>query len=570
MPVDPHGVLLVRRHTDSPTPPVVAPISSSQSPDAATEIVTWGALQVHAHRVTQLALDPWFSGAPSGSTDDAQPPAHLAQPPYARLEQTEQGWRISPDVLGFRQVYRRDEKSWSALSTSAAALQRLSATGLRHRAVAVRASLGWQIGDDTIVDRVTVERNPATLTEHGVVARPYDIGPHVGAGSPCEGDIEGAVRSTAGLLGDLMCAYLDENPDAELQLTGGIDSRILLAAIPRSRRRGVHAMTLKTSTSSDAVIAADLAARFAMHHEINDFSAVERLTPEDAFATCLARARVLLDAADPIAATAVAVADVTRGQRPRIAGLGGEVARGFYYFGPMAMGHVSRARVRRLARWRLFTNESAPQEMFSIEFHAWSRGEALRRVEEVFLSPGSTNWFQLTDEFYLHQRMRRWAGCLATADCLEQRTMNPMLDPRFLDTAMQLPAGAKHNLRFLARLLDRLDPELARIPLDARPAPVSYLRPTVADRAASLGRLAGKASRKVVQRVEHRTTAPEGGDVLAASILRHFRSEPSVLEPLTGLGILDPQWLDQIALGQATTTSGGVSMVMTLLAATMP
>jgi asparagine synthase (glutamine-hydrolysing) len=45
-------------------------------------------------------------------------------------------------------------------------------------------------------------------------------------------------RSTAGLLRGVSRDYLDEHPDLVLQLSGGLDSRIQLAAIPPARRAG--------------------------------------------------------------------------------------------------------------------------------------------------------------------------------------------------------------------------------------------------------------------------------------------------------------------------------------------
>ena len=49
-----------------------------------------------------------------------------------------------------------------------------------------------------------------------------------------------------------MIRYLEDHPDAELQLTGGLDSRILLAAIPPSMRRNSRVMTLTVPDSEDS------------------------------------------------------------------------------------------------------------------------------------------------------------------------------------------------------------------------------------------------------------------------------------------------------------------------------
>ena len=66
--------------------------------------------------------------------------------------------------------------------------------------------------------------------------------------------------------------------------------------------------------------------------------------------------------ADPLAHAALAMAEARAQPGVRISGLGGEVARGFYYFGRPRTTPVTRQRVERLARWRMFTNESVPAD----------------------------------------------------------------------------------------------------------------------------------------------------------------------------------------------------------------
>ena len=58
----------------------------------------------------------------------------------------------------------------------------------------------------------------------------------------------------AGLLRAWMTEYLDTHDDPVLQLTGGHDSRILLGAIPRSRRNGLRTLTLDAPGGVDAPI----------------------------------------------------------------------------------------------------------------------------------------------------------------------------------------------------------------------------------------------------------------------------------------------------------------------------
>lgn len=484
-----------------------------------------------------------------------------AQPPFAAAVPTGAGWTLRQDALGFRLLYRREAPGWAAVSTSARALSLLAPSGLDEGTLAVVSLLGWPLADRTPWREVRVLR-------HGVALAGGDTDASDGGGALP--GLEGGepVATAARILRTTLEAFLDENPTAVLQLTGGVDSRILLAAIPRARRAAVQVMTLRTSGSRDASIASALAARYGMRHTIRSFSEIATMSAEQAFGACMAAALRLEGSADPIAAACVEVAEGQRGEQTRIVGLGGEVARGFYYVGPLWADHVGERRIRRFADWRLFANEAAPREMFTTEFASWAAEEARRQVRQTLLEPRGS-WFELTDAFYLDQRMRRWAGGLASTTCLERVDMNPMLDPRFVGLVTGLRPSEKVNLRFLARLLDHLDPELTALPLDGRPAPSVYLRASSLQRAGLVGMATRKVIRKVGQRLTSTTRSSEGGDLLTEKVVAHLRSDPGRLDPAVATGFLDPVWVERLCAGELRPTAAAVAHLMTLLASAM-
>ena len=209
------------------------------------------------------------------------------------------------------------------------------------------------------------------------------------------------------------------------------------------------------------------------------------IDPAEAYALCLDAARRLDYTADPIAHAALTFAEARSEPGPRISGLGGEVARGFYYLGPPTKAPVTRTRAERLARWRMFVNESVPAEALDPSFAEWARDFATQEVVRVLAETGRP-WMAATDDLYLHHRMQRWGGVTETAVCLDREIVNPMLDDRFISIATALDPLDKRNSRFLSRLQLELDPELGAIPLDGRPAPAAYahrsraeLRPAV-------------------------------------------------------------------------------------------
>ena len=112
-----------------------------------------------------------------------------------------------------------------------------------------------------------------------------------------------------------------------------------------------------------------------------------------------------------------------------------------------------------------------------------------------------------------------------------------MLDDRFIAIARSLPPRDKRNSTFLSRLQIALDDELARIPLDGRPAPVAYANRGLGNSARQLASTVGKAARKAHQRASRANRPPAGGEILAGKVVEHWRANPALLDPVRALGI---------------------------------
>lgn len=123
------------------------------------------------------------------------------------------------------------------------------------------------------------------------------------------------------------------------------------------------------------------------------------------------------------------------------------------------------------------------------------------------------------------------------------------------------------NSRFLATLQMKLDPELGRIRLEGRPAPVSFASPSpwnVANRLASRGAV---MARKVVQRVRGSNRAPTGGHALAALVVRHWRSHPEILGTSALPSFVREQWVENLLAGKFEPRPSSVSLLSSLLVA---
>jgi asparagine synthase (glutamine-hydrolysing) len=419
--------------------------------------------------------------------------------------------------------------------------------------------LGWQLGQRSLLLGVT-KLPPATLvslTGGSLELTTFDRAPRSEIG------LRDAVEEAAELLRGYLNAYLDDHPDSILQLTGGQDSRLLLSAVAPRRRRGLRVVTLGLPGNPDVTIAGDLARREGMTHEVLTLAGLDEVEPHRADEMCLEAARRLEGMADPLAHAALTFVEQTSERGPRISGLGGEVARGFYYLGGTRDAPVTRRRVERLAAWRMFANESVPLDILAPELGRTARASALNDLEDIMASTGLA-WPAATDDLYLHQRMQRWAGVTETAVCFDRAVVNPMLDDRFVQIANSLSPRDKQGSLFLSRLQTELDPELARIPLDGRPAPEAFASRSIANSARQAKNHGHQLMRKSMQRLRRAPQPPAGGSLLARKAVEHWRRNPESLHGLHDRGLLRADWIQAVLDGRVEPSPSAVALVTNL------
>lgn len=569
------GVLVVSRRADATgRPDVRAALEAVGLPGAVVHedgplaVVSWGGLG-------RTTADLWLlSRGPRRHDRDITPgeisallergdAAALAQvlPAFAALRRTAPDEAVAvTDALGFRHLYHSQHPGWVALSTSARLLAVLGDHPVDREALSLQSLLGWQVGQSTLFEGVT-KLAPGTLAR----LRSGSITCEDGRpGVPEALGLDEAVEQAAAMLRGNLTAYVTDHPDATIQLTGGQDSRILISAVPPELRRGLEAVTLSVPGSEDVGIAAAICARTGTRHRVEPLVSLDALDPEAAYAECAAASLRLEGMADPLALAALTMAERRLDQGHRISGLGGEVARGFYYLGRPRDPAVTRARVARLTTWRMFANEAIDPAALAPALREGAREGAVDRIHQLMVATGK-DWLSATDDFYLDQRMQRWAGVTDTAVCLDRSVVNPMLDDRFIALAQGMAPASKRGSLFLARLQMALDPGLGRLPLDGRPPPEAFAQPGMANRARAARTLAGKAARKTRQRIARSTRPPAGGAVLADKVLDQWRRRPELLDPGREQGVLDEGWLDRLVASQVHPAPSTVAFVLNVV-----
>lgn len=535
--------------------------------DAGLLVATWGGLDLEADGALLLSRGPRRRERDLAVDDVAELLGRrdgeaLAQvlPPFAAFRRLAHDEAVAvTDALGFRHIYHAQWNDSAGFSTSARLLALIGGCSIDRDSLTLQSLLGWQVGQSTLFEGVTklgpgelVRLHAGQLTLRGGRG-----------GDPPHLELDEAVDAAASMLSAYLTAYVTDHPDATLQLTGGQDSRILLSAIPRELRRGLNAITLKVPNSLDAQIARDIASQSGLCHHVEELESLDAMDSAEAFKLCVEASERLEGMADPLALAGLTMAERRFEQGHRIAGLGGEVARGFYYLGNPRDTTVTRARVARLTAWRMFANEASDPAALSAELRDGARERAIDRIFGLMANTGK-EWLAATDDFYLYQRMQRWAGVTDTAVCLDRSVINPMLDDRFIAIAQAMSPQSKRGSQFLGRLQMALDPRLGKMPLDGRPPPEAYAHPGLLNRARAMNTLARKAASKARQRLEHNTRAPAGGALLAAKVVDQWRREPALLHGAMGYDVLDEAWLDQVVSGRIDPAPSTVAFILNI------
>jgi asparagine synthase (glutamine-hydrolysing) len=430
----------------------------------------------------------------------------------------------------------------------------------------VQSLVGWQVGLGTAFRGITklAPGSLATLHAGRVGVERYLAETTAPETVPSVADV---VDEMAQILRDLHTAYLTDHPDTVLQLTGGQDSRLLLCAVPPGMRAGMHALTLDTHGGVESTIAGRLSAEFGLDHQVYWLDEQPPIEPAAGYRMAI-EATVALDCmASPLALAPLARVESTLDQGHRLSGAGGETARGFYYPGQPRRATTSRQLVSRLADWRLFTNEAVDTEAVEADFAAGARRDAIEAVHACFAAYPS-DWLRATDEFYLWQRTQRWAGAHGTPASVDRFFINPLLDRRFMQLALAPAPEEKRNSYLTGRLMHRLDPRLAAIPLDSGLVPARLGRRGPATTAAVARVTARKAIAKVRQRIGGGRRAQRGAAELASLVIEHWRAVPDTTAPLRRTGLIRPSWLDELLEGRRGAGPATVAFMVNLLVAT--
>ena len=335
--------------------------------------------------------------------------------PGFRIEGDDQSFEVHSDRAGLASAFwaTLGEGDRVIVSTRLAEVE-VGGRRLDGEVLEEVALLGHVLGDRTAVDGIR-----RTTTTSGVV---WVAGK---GGRSCRSPIESLVEVTPNpSLGDLLEGIGSVGDAGEaIELTGGLDSRLLLAARTLAGRKPRMAITFGSRDHPDVVVAARLADAFGLAHRIIPFGeGHDDLANRAAFngaqsggSTDLKQYAAFLGPFDRLA----------REREEQIGGAGGELAVDFYDV-PGLTTLATRGAWMPLIRRRFI---QVPR--IGAEFGTDGLRAAIERVaiavRETLEGYSDPNPYQRLRRFYCEERLANWAGPVLNANRYEYTPLTPLL-----------------------------------------------------------------------------------------------------------------------------------------------
>jgi asparagine synthase (glutamine-hydrolysing) len=513
----------------------------------------------HSHTTSGEPVDRAWVERMAGRWQEVQ---GQAVPPFAAFAVSGGAWAVVTDHAGLGPLVVQQGRGWAAASTSALHLGQASGGGFDQSALLDLALTGTFVAEGT--PYLGVRKLTAGSTAHLE-------GGHLALES-CEEERRAPPATAAdgaSVVRAATAAAVRPHGSIALELSGGLDSRLLLAALDPDARRRLEAVTIGPQDSDDALVARQVAALAGVEHRHVRLDTLVPEDPADLHEAALRSAIAHDVGGNPIAHLVLDTADRAIGSAPRLSGQNGELLRGFYYGAQPLWARPSRLLLHGLERWRLTSNDMVDRALFEPGLvEAQHRSLVDRLWHDLGDQPGS--WPTMTDHLYLRLRMQRWVGTAYAPACRARAILAPFFDPRFTAWALACPPRAKRGSKLASAVLAELDPALAGTALAGRPTPRALAYPTLADRAGGALSAARRVGAKVVQRTAGRTRPPALTTHLGDAVRARWEADAGGLERVAKLPWVRAEVVEAIASGARSADTATVGHLLALEALTHP
>jgi asparagine synthase (glutamine-hydrolysing) len=431
-------------------------------------------------------------------------------------------WSIESDLYGLRPVYYGfDRRRRPVVSTRPELVAALIGAQISAESLAEHLLVGFNLDDHSPFERVHRLR-PAERLLHdahgglGVETIACGDEPDAPGNADALGWIDQLRPTIVGTL----------KQGAALELSGGVDSRLVLAIGLSAGVRPRLAFTLGKETDEDVRLAALICRRFGIRHLI--------------LPVVIDRDRLARDALDFAMRSGFGVNACTHAWLPRafrtlsahrtiqMGGGGGECASGFYY-SPLDFLCAVRPARRSWVKRRLFAGGI---DLVDVLAHR-AADELSARVAETalrVLSRARGSWRRRTDRFYLTQRVPNAGGPVLSASACWYRPVQPLLHRPYIEWSRSLATFSRTDRRRQMSLMHRLNPELAAIPFSHGRRYATGVAARMRIGAATLRSKGGK----ILRRLGARRAASDLGAAGVAEMLARDPSVQGALQELAG------------------------------------
>ena len=492
---------------------------------------------------------PWFllvrgddGGTPSNGQDGVQITSigswRLATIDGARpegFEASSSGWSLRTEAFAHAAVWYATDATGGivALGSDSVDVARTIGAELDASALVDDLLIGFRPdGRSPYVGVLPCGSSAAMLyTPEGARVLPPDDSEH--------GDLASLGERIAGAMHDGSC----------LELTGGVDSRLLVALGVAAGGKPSTAFTIGGDDDPDVRVARQICdALGAEHRRIGGG---------------LDAATIVDDAGDFVAASGYVCNAAAYGWLPSIfrqlaswrtaqlSGVGGEIGEGFYYSPFDAVfGRLNAPKLWLKAR--VVVDGGRWAELFEPGTFGRRLGELAREREE--LRPGRP-WRQRTDAFYADARIHGWAVPVIRASSAWYRPITPFLSEPYLAWARSLTGEQMGGRAAQLAMIERLSPELAELPYAKQLG-----RPT----GGRLSRKLAKA-RKIAGRLLPRPTVqPDAWQDTARSLMRGLDGADSVVDRVRTLPGVRVDRVAQTLRSDPTTAAHAIGALLTM------
>lgn len=462
-------------------------------------------------------------------------------PPFGVFQKSADGVICATDLWGLKHLYSTQQEGVVYVATSAILLGLLTGNALDWDSLITFSLSGFYLDDMSLYQNVH-KLNPGRLwrVKQGRIQEEcyYELEREQNLYS----SLEAAADDGYEVLKSLMETTVEHHEQLNMELSGGIDSRLLFCAFPKEDYHRLHTITLGTPTQPDYIIAKKITDKYQVSHQ---FVNLEEMNSSDIDAIIASVKSKLLERdlmVDILSSIVFNWVESHLNQKSRITGLNGEIARGFYYTGQTDQTGDVTKNIDQIINWRIMINKKVDPRIFKTTVHQKGFRNSVQRIHRLFDQyPGT--FMQKSDWFYLFQRMNRWNGSGLSSICQHRPVIAPFFDKRFVTWAFKVPCEYKHQGRIIAEIMKRFNSDLASLALASGPCPSDIAQPTFLSDLKKKVNFLRKVARKLAQKAGRAEREEYGVPLLTRCLSEKWARSETLLDWLNSYSALQKDFI---------------------------